>query len=77
MLNLKTHGSLDEQEDFDESNPFSPTFGTPAYHIYIPLVPRHNESKCAICKTICCVIISAMVIVLAVVIAHVSNNHTS
>ena len=77
MLNLKTQEESLGQEAFDDTNPFSPTFGTPAYHIYIPLVPRHNESKCAICKTICCVIISAMIIVSAVVIAHVSSNHTS
>ena len=74
MLNLKTQEESLGQETFDDTNPFSPTFGTPAYHIYIPLLPRHNESKCAICKTICCVVIFAVIVVLAIMIATMFSN---
>jgi hypothetical protein len=70
MLNLKTQDVSHGEENLDDNNPFSPTFGAHAQHVYIPLVP-HQESKYALCKNVCCFILSVIVIGLIVVVVIV------
>ena len=69
MLNLKTQQKVSFEDVFDnnDENPFSPRFGTHAHHVYIPLVKKDNDSKCALCKNICCLVIAATITVIIVV----------
>ena len=66
MLNLKTQQKVSCEDVFDnnDENPFSPRFGTHTHHVYIPLVKKDNDSKCALCKNICCLVIAATIIVI-------------
>ena len=70
MLNLKTQQKVSFEDVFDnnDENPFSPRFGTHAHHVYIPLVKKDNDSKCALCKNICCLVIAATITVIIVVV---------
>ena len=68
MLNLKTQNVSHGEENLDDTNPFSPTFGAHAQHVYIPI---HGESKGSLCKNVCCVILSIIIFVFIVVVVIV------
>ena len=68
MLNLKTQSKVSCEDAYDSKNPFSPTFETPTHHVYIPLVPKHKESRCLVCKNMCCLIMIAVITVTIVIV---------